>query len=103
MPARAHTAVCRWPRTSQEEYLERALGMCDDFGYKAKVVATARKLLSDIKKAKVAIAKAMTAPFNHTWLSQAVKFCSDIGYTATNTPYTALKNLAQKASSVDTP
>lgn len=92
----AEAALAMATREMQEEYLERALAMCDEFGYKAKVVQAARKLLSDIRKAKSAITKAMASPFNHTWLSQAVKFCSDIGYTASNTPYTALKTLAQK-------
>ena len=75
----ADSALAMAIKEMKEEFLQKALEMCDAFSYKAAAVGTARKLLKNIQKANKLIAKAMKS-VDYDLLRKAVKFCESFNY-----------------------
>jgi myosin heavy subunit len=86
-------------KSMEENNLERALQMCDDFDYHSDNEKAARKLLKNVLKAIKGIKQAFKkAPrYKASMMSKVVKFCKSFGYNTED--FQTLSLLEQKISS----
>ena len=66
----ADAAIAAAKREMSEEFLEKALAMCDVFNYNVESVQEARLLLKNIRKARAGCTKALVPPFKIDWLKK---------------------------------
>jgi hypothetical protein len=66
----------------EEEHLERAIGMCEEFSYTSSTEKNARKLLKNVIKARKGIKQALKrAPrYKSSMIEKVIKFCNGFGY-----------------------